>query len=71
MLLDRFEMKDLAIKVVGVGSVGTFCCVVLLMAGEKDPLFLQVKEARPSVLETMPARASTAIRGGGSLPGTG
>ena len=36
---------------VGVGSVGTVCSVALLMAGEKDPLFLQVKEARPSVLE--------------------
>jgi len=51
VLLDRFELKDVAIKVVGVGSVGTYCCVMLLMAGEKDPLFLQVKEARASVLE--------------------
>jgi uncharacterized protein (DUF2252 family) len=51
VLIDRFELKDIAIKVVGVGSVGTFCAVVLLMASEEDPLFLQVKEARPSVLE--------------------
>ena len=51
VLLDRFELKDVAIKVVGVGSVGTYCCVMLLMASEKDPLFLQVKEARASVLE--------------------
>jgi uncharacterized protein (DUF2252 family) len=51
VLLDRYRVKDLAIKVVGVGSVGTVCCVALLMAGEKDPLFLQVKEARSSVLE--------------------
>jgi uncharacterized protein (DUF2252 family) len=50
-LLNRFELKDMALKVVGVGSVGTRCFVALLMAGEKDPLFLQVKEARPSVLE--------------------
>jgi len=50
-LLDRFELKDAAIKVVGVGSVGTRCWVLLLMAGENDPLFLQVKEARASVLE--------------------
>ena len=50
-LLDRYEIKDAAIKVVGVGSVGTVCWVFLLMAGEGDPLFLQVKEARPSVLE--------------------
>ena len=51
VLLDRFELKDVAIKVVGVGSVGTYCAVMLLMASESDPLFLQVKEARKSVLE--------------------
>ena len=50
-LLERFELRDFAVKVVGVGSVGTACFVVLLMAGPKDPLFLQVKEARASVLE--------------------
>ena len=50
-LLDRYEIKDAAIKVVGIGSVGTSCAVILLMAGEGDPLFLQVKEARASVLE--------------------
>jgi uncharacterized protein (DUF2252 family) len=51
VLLDRYALKDKAIKVVGVGSVGTVCSVALLMASKKDPLFLQVKEARPSVLE--------------------
>jgi uncharacterized protein (DUF2252 family) len=51
VLIDRFELKDIAIKVVGVGSVGTFCTVTLMMASEQDPLFLQVKEARASVLE--------------------
>jgi uncharacterized protein (DUF2252 family) len=50
-LLDEFELKDFAVKVVGVGSVGTACFVVLLMASPTDPLFLQVKEARASVLE--------------------
>jgi uncharacterized protein (DUF2252 family) len=50
-LLDRYEIRDAAMKVVGVGSVGTSCVVYLLMAGEGDPLFLQVKEARASVLE--------------------
>jgi uncharacterized protein (DUF2252 family) len=50
-LLDRYEVKDVAAKVVGVGSVGTRCGIVLLMAGQDDPLFLQVKEARASVLE--------------------
>jgi uncharacterized protein (DUF2252 family) len=51
VLLDRYELRDAAIKVVGIGSVGTRCWVLLLTAGEKDPLFLQVKEARSSVLE--------------------
>jgi uncharacterized protein (DUF2252 family) len=50
-LLNRFELRDAAIKVVGVGSVGTACWVLLLTAGDRDPLFLQVKEARASVLE--------------------
>ncbi|MBN3752216.1 DUF2252 domain-containing protein [Paraburkholderia sp. Tr-20389] len=51
VLFDRFEFVDLALKVVGVGSVGTMCAVGLFMASDNDPLFLQVKEARTSVLE--------------------
>jgi len=51
ILFDRFKVVDTALKVVGVGSVGTRCYVVLLLAAPDDPLFLQVKEARPSVLE--------------------
>ena len=50
-LFDRFKVVDVATKVVGVGSVGTRCFVVLLLSTPDDPLFLQVKEARPSVLE--------------------
>jgi uncharacterized protein (DUF2252 family) len=50
-LYDRYQLRDAAIKVVGVGSVGTVCWVLLLMAGDDDPLFLQVKQARRSVLE--------------------
>jgi len=57
-LLDRYEIRDAAFKVVGIGSVGTSCWVMLLMAGEGDPLFLQLKEARRSVLERY-AGAST------------
>jgi len=49
--MSRFSLCDAAIKVVGVGSVGTRCWVLLFMAGDADPLFLQVKEARASVLE--------------------
>jgi uncharacterized protein (DUF2252 family) len=51
-VLERFEPLDLAIKVVGVGSVGTRCFAVLLQGRDsEDPLFLQVKEANRSVLE--------------------
>jgi uncharacterized protein (DUF2252 family) len=50
MLLDRYDIRDVAIKVVGIGSVGTRCGILLLTSG-KHPLFLQVKEAGPSVLE--------------------
>ena len=51
VLFDRFQLFDLAIKVVGVGSVGTYCALGLFMAADDDPIFLQVKEARRSVLE--------------------
>jgi uncharacterized protein (DUF2252 family) len=51
-LLERFEIIDVARKVVGVGSVGTRAFIVLLQGrDQQDPLFLQVKEATPSVLE--------------------
>jgi uncharacterized protein (DUF2252 family) len=49
-LLERYSFVDMARKVVGVGSVGTRCWVVLLVGrDEDDPLLLQVKEAAPSV----------------------
>ena len=62
-LLDRYDLKDLAMKVVGVGSVGTYCAVILLMASESDPLFLQVKEARASVLEPYAGKSLHANHG--------
>ena len=50
-LLEQYEVADLARKVVGVGSVGTRCWIVLLLGRDHaDPLFLQVKEAQQSVL---------------------
>lgn len=51
VILDRYQIIDVARKTVGVGSVGTRCAVILLMAGNHDPLFLQFKEALASVLE--------------------
>ncbi|MFF4042707.1 DUF2252 domain-containing protein [Streptomyces sp. NPDC001816] len=51
-LLDRYRFVDAARKVVGVGSVGMRCFIVLLAGRDADdPLFLQIKEARSSVLE--------------------
>jgi hypothetical protein len=51
-LLERFHIVDVARKVVGVGSVGTRAFIVLLQGrDERDPLFLQIKEATASVLE--------------------
>ena len=51
-LFERFRYLDLARKVVGVGSVGTRCWVILLLGRDsRDPLFLQAKEASRSVLE--------------------
>ena len=52
-LLDRFTMKDIAFKAVGVGSVGTFCCIALFLTGDNEPLFLQIKQALHSVLERL------------------
>jgi hypothetical protein len=51
LLFDRFQLVDAVFKVVGVGSVGTQCFVTLWMADVDDPLFLQVKQALPSVLD--------------------
>ena len=50
-LFDHYRIEDTAIKVVGIGSVGTRCLVSLFLADGKDPLFLQTKEARRSILE--------------------
>jgi uncharacterized protein (DUF2252 family) len=51
VLFGRFHLCDMAVKVVGVGSVGTVCFVALFMAADDDPLFLQIKQANASVLE--------------------
>jgi uncharacterized protein (DUF2252 family) len=51
VLLDSYRVVDAAIKVVGIGSVGRRCWIVLLMSATNNPLFLQFKEATASVLE--------------------
>ena len=50
VLFDRYRLEDFAVKVVGIGSVGTRCMVALFFDKENHPLILQIKEAVPSVL---------------------
>jgi hypothetical protein len=52
-LFERYLLRDLAFKAVGVGSVGTFCAIGLFMSHDGAPLFLQIKEAGKSVLECL------------------
>jgi uncharacterized protein (DUF2252 family) len=63
-LLKRYRIVDVVRKVVGVGSVGTRCWVLFLTGNDgNDPLFLQAKEAKPSVLEPYVARSEYANQG--------
>ena len=63
-LLDEFRFADLARKVVGVGSVGTRCWIVLMLGrDDADPLFLQVKEAEASVLSRFVGASKYANQG--------
>jgi uncharacterized protein (DUF2252 family) len=52
-LFERYVLKDVAFKAVGVGSVGTFCAIGLFMSHDGAPLFIQIKEAGRSVLECL------------------
>ncbi|MEM9378770.1 MAG: DUF2252 domain-containing protein [Planctomycetota bacterium] len=63
LLLDRFRLIDVARKVVGVGSVGTRCLILLLQAGDGTPLFLQLKQATDSVLEPYLGRSTYDLSG--------
>ena len=65
LLFERFELVDVARKAVGVGSVGTHCHIALCTADaeDDDPLFLQIKEANPSVLEPYVAPSLFANQG--------
>ena len=63
VLLDRYHIEDIAMKVVGVGSVGTRCGIILLMAEDNDPLLLQAKEARTSVLAPYAGKSTFSHQG--------
>jgi uncharacterized protein (DUF2252 family) len=63
-LLESFRFAHIARKVVGVGSVGTRCWIALMLGRDSvDPLFLQCKEAGPSVLEPVLGKARFANHG--------
>ncbi len=62
-LFSRYRYVDSALKVVGIGSVGTMCAIALLLAPDDEPLFLQIKEARPSVFEEFVGESSFENRG--------
>ena len=62
-LFDRFRFEDGVVKAVGIGSVGTRCYLALLIAAATDPLFLQIKEARRSVLESPRGKSRFAHQG--------
>ena len=58
-----FRLMDMATKVVGVGSVGTFRGIILLMSSEHDSLFLHFKRARSSVIEDYAGKSLHANHG--------
>jgi uncharacterized protein (DUF2252 family) len=57
VLFDRYQLADAALKVVGIGSVGTRCYIALMLSADNNPLILQFKEAGQSVLEPHVARS--------------
>ena len=63
VLFDRYHLVDAAVKVVGIGSVGTLCMVLLMMSDAGHPLFLQVKEANASVLEAYAGKSAYSHHG--------
>ena len=63
VLFDRYRLMDAAIKVVGIGSVGTLCMVALMMSIADHPFFLQVKQANASVLEAYAGKSAFAQHG--------
>ena len=76
VLFDRYHLVDAAVKVVGIGSVGTLCMVLLMMSDAGHPLFLQVKEANASVLEAYAGKSAyppprAACGGGTAADATG
>ncbi len=64
MLLERYRLADTAFKVVGVGSVGTFCAIGLMLSADGDQLILQLKQAGESAVAKLAQGAAPARHGG-------
>jgi hypothetical protein len=62
-LLDRYRLEDIALKVVGVGSVGTRCLIGLFNVSDEDAIILQFKEGKQSVLEKYAGKSAYANHG--------
>jgi len=69
LVLDHYTLKDVIFKVVGVGSVGTFCAIGLFATADNEPLLLQIKEATDSVLA--PYAGASDFENGGERVVTG
>jgi uncharacterized protein (DUF2252 family) len=64
ILLQRYALHDVAFKVVGVGSVGTFCAIGLIVSGDGTPLLLlQIKEAQESAVAAAAGASAYANQG--------
>ena len=63
ILLGRYHLHDIAFKIVGVGSVGTYCAIALFVSDGGAPLLLQIKEAQESVLAPFAGASSYADHG--------
>ena len=63
VLFDRFVLQDFAVKVVGIGSVGTRCFIALFLDEQGNPLLLQLKEACRSVLEPYAGKSAYELQG--------
>lgn len=62
-IFEGYQFQDVAVKAVGIGSVGMRCFVALFLADDNDPLFIEIKEARRSVLESLKGESCFAHQG--------
>ncbi len=64
MILDRYALRDVAFKVVGVGSVGTFCAIGLMATADGEEIILQLKQAMDSTIAGLAGKVAPASHPG-------